>query len=134
MTLIQKELMEQQIMPGYVDLDSQLNKRLDKLERGVISTKKDKRTRDQLDYDINNVYIWKKPVFHSNRPQRAVSKKLVSFSDTEGELAYDTLAATGSDSSSDNSPAIDHTHEDNTVTLNQGRHGSNKRVRKKKGK
>lgn len=65
MALIQKELKEQQTMPSYIELDGQLNKKLDKLERGVISTKKDKHTRDQLDYYKNNVYIWKKPVFRS---------------------------------------------------------------------
>lgn len=37
MALIQKELISSQSMPGYAELDSQLNKRLDKLERGVIS-------------------------------------------------------------------------------------------------
>lgn len=58
MSLVQKELMEQQGLPGYSDLDTQHSKRSDKLERGAISTKKEKRSRDQLDYDTHKVYIW----------------------------------------------------------------------------
>lgn len=117
-TTVQKELADHQSKPGYAELDDQLNKKLDKLERSVISTKKDKRIRDQLDYDTNNVYTWKKPSFRSNRPRRASSKKRVSFSDAEGDQTQDTLAATGTDSSSDNNSATDHTHT-NTIPLNQ---------------
>lgn len=68
MALLQKELAEQQHMPNYADLDSHLNKRLDKFERSVIFMKKHKHTRDQLGYDKDKVYIWKKPSFRSNRP------------------------------------------------------------------
>lgn len=87
-----------------------------------------------MDYDTNNFYIWKKPVFHPHRPRKVTTKKRVSFSDTEGELVCDTLAATGSDSSSDNSPIIDHTPNINTTALNQGGRGRNKKRRKKRGK
>lgn len=130
---IQKELADHQLKPFYAELDGQLNKKLDKLERSVISTKKDKRIRDQLDYDTNNVYTWKKPPFRSTRPRRATSKKRVSFSDAEGVLTQDTLAAMGTDSSSDNNSATDHT-QTKVVPLNQIGRGRNKKIRKKKGK
>lgn len=117
MITIQKELADHQSKPGYAELDGQLNKKLDKLERSVISTKKDKRIRDQLDYDTH-VYTWKKPSLRSYRPRRASSKKRVSFSDAEGDQAQDTLAAMGTDSSLDNNSATDLTHT-NTIPLNQ---------------
>lgn len=54
-TEIQKELATSQSTPGFLELDNQLNKKLDKLEKEVISTKSEKHIRDQLDYDTNNV-------------------------------------------------------------------------------
>lgn len=131
MALIQKDLIAQQQAPDYANLDGQLNKRLDKLERNVISTKNDKRTRDQLDYDTNKVYLWKKNPFQSHYPRRSTPKKRVSFSDTEGERTCDTLATTGSDSSSDGNRT---TTKTNPISLNPGGHGRNKKKGKKRGK
>lgn len=62
MSVIQKELLIQQNLAGY----SQLSKRLDKLEKEVMVTKKDKITRDRIDYESNNVYTWRKPPFYSD--------------------------------------------------------------------
>lgn len=131
MALIQKDLTAQQGAQEYASLDGQLNKRLDKLERNVISIKNDKRIRDQLDYDSNKIYIWKKPSFQSYHPRRSTPKKRVSFSDTEGERTCDTLAATGSDSSSDGNHTF---NKHNSMPLNQGRHGRNKKKGKKREK
>lgn len=60
MVNVQKELAELQHMTLYAELDSQLTKRMDKLEREVIANKKDKKNRDQFDYDTGKVFSWKK--------------------------------------------------------------------------
>lgn len=56
-------------------------------------------TRDHIDYERNNVYIWKKPQFFSGRSRKTEAKKQVSFSDLENDLINNTLAITASDSS-----------------------------------
>lgn len=55
-------------------------------------------TRDCIDYESNSVYIWKKTQYQSGRPRKNKGKR-VSFSDQENDVASDTLATTGSESS-----------------------------------
>ena len=89
-----------QTHPDFADLDGKLNKRLDKLEKLVIETKKGKQLRDRADYENNKVYIRTQFPFQSRRPRKNRIKK-VSFSDIENDVAYDTLATSGSESSPD---------------------------------
>ena len=111
-------------------MDGKLNKKLDKLERHVIDTKKGKQTRDRIDYESHNVYVWKQLPYQHKRGRKNRAKK-VSFSDFDSEAAYDTQATSGSESSPDrgNIP----TKPSNSEGTRSGGHPrvSNKEARKK---
>lgn len=131
MASLQKELTPLQSHTEFSTLDGNLNKRLDKLEKSVIDTKRGKMNRDNTDYESGRVYVWKKSSFQTNRPRRN-RKKTVGFSDPESEFAYDTLGTTGSDSSPERTtmPAI---RPSQTDTRNYSHpHVSDKSAKKKK--
>lgn len=98
MSLVQKDLTILQTHTGFSELDGRLNRRLDKMEKSVIDSKKGKMARDKNDYESNKVYTWKKPQFNLNRSWRNQGKQ-VRFSDQESIPANDTSAYTTSDSS-----------------------------------
>lgn len=132
MSTIQKELSAQKDHVSFLELDGQLSKRLDRLEKGVITTKKVKLIRDRIDYENNSVCTWKKTFFQPGRSGKVSVKKRVSFSDQESEPAYDTLAATASDSSLDTGRFADAIGNKDTQHLNSEAHGTKKKKKKKK--
>lgn len=94
---IQHELTKLQGHNKFSEFDARMSRKLNKLEKDVISIKSDKMDRDCVDYEINTVYTWKKPTFGCSHKHR--SKKLVSFSDQESKSLNDTMAITASGSS-----------------------------------
>lgn len=131
MSTIQKDLTSLQTHPEFANLDGKLNKKLDKLEKYVIDTKKGKQTRDCIDYESNKVYVWKQLPYQSRRSHKNRTKK-VSFSDFENETAYDTLATSGSESSPDRNMLSPTPMLDEGTRSSGYPHGSNKETRKKK--
>lgn len=99
---IQKDLTTSQTSKGFAELDEKLNRKLDRMEKAVIDTKKGKMARDKDDYQGNSVYTWNRS-FHNSSKFRKNRGKRVSFSDHEGESADNTLARTASNSSLDRS-------------------------------
>lgn len=63
MSIIQKDLSTLQNHNGFSELDGRLNIKLDKMEKNVIENKKCKMTRDRIDYESYNIYIWRKLFF-----------------------------------------------------------------------
>lgn len=70
----------------FTDLDKRLNEKLNHLEHEGITGKKEKMLQDTIDYDTNNVYVWKRRRSWNGPLLSASSfKKHVSFSDIEAE-------------------------------------------------
>lgn len=63
MSIIQKDLSTLQNHNGFSELDGRLNIKLDKMEKNVIENKKCKMTRDRINYESYNIYIWRKLFF-----------------------------------------------------------------------
>lgn len=129
-SIIQKELTSLQTHPDFMELDGKLNKKLDKLEKYVIDTKKGKKTRDCIDYESNSVYVWRQPQYQSKRPPKNRIKK-VSFSDLENEVAYDTMATSGSESSPDRGTTPSGSSMNEGIQSIGHPHGSNKEAKRK---
>lgn len=102
-TDIQNEITPLQHLPVFGDLDINLNNKLDKKEKDIIATKKDKLMRDKEDYKTDTVYLWRKPQRYGHR-WRGYSRpgsagKGVSFSDFETNTLDLTWATSGNESS-----------------------------------
>lgn len=99
-----------QYVTQFAVLDQQLNEKVNKIDMDIFAGKKEKLLRNKLDYELNNVYVWKK-----TRPLGRFGnshKKRVSFSNTEPEIMDNTLVV--SDGSSDQSGASGVTNEAST--------------------
>lgn len=86
-------------------------------------------TRDQIDYENNKVYTWKKPLFFPNCLRRN-SGKQVSFFD-QNEPADDTLAHTASDSSPEQPRTSTGIIRSGNGWSPGNPHGANKKAKKK---
>lgn len=98
-TSLQQEILPLQNVTQFAELDQQLNEKVNKIYMDTVTGKKEKLLCDKLEYELNNVYVWKK----RRQWGRYVNfqRNQVSFSDTELEIMYNTLAVTASDDSFD---------------------------------
>lgn len=95
-TELQQALKPLQRVTQFADFDLRLNEKLNRLVKEIITGKKEKMLGDKIDYETNNVYVWKQVRQWSRASAGGVSKH-VSFSDTDFESWDDTLAASDSD-------------------------------------
>lgn len=97
---LQEALKPLQGASEFLRLDQRLNEKLNCLENEIIMTKKKKMLRDKMDYDTNNVYVWKGRHHWSGASQSTAGiRKHVSFSDTKTGNWDDTMEASESDMS-----------------------------------
>lgn len=117
---LQEDIKPLQNSADFTDLDATLNNRLNKLEKDIIDSKKEKVLRDKLDYDTNMVYVWKLPRYWGQTPI-----KHVSFSDTETDIVT-------SDSDQTTTQSFGAGRGGNLNTPNPSKNGTQKRKAQKK--